>query len=110
MTTVKEVAEMSGVSVRTLQYYDRIGLLCPGRSESGYRLYTDKDEVRLRQIMICRKCGMKLKSIKPFLEAAPKEKMAILIAHEKNLLQTIEEIKTQLVSTKELRRKIENDY
>ena len=42
MMTVKEVSRLTGVSVRTLQYYDRIGLLHPaGYTESGYRLYDD---------------------------------------------------------------------
>ena len=42
MMTVKEVSRLTGVSVRTLQYYDRIGLLHPAEyTESGYRLYDD---------------------------------------------------------------------
>lgn len=49
---IHEVAEMTGVTVRTLQYYDKIGLLHPGiRSESGYRLYEDKDILRLQEIL-----------------------------------------------------------
>ncbi len=42
MTTVNEVRKLTGVSIRTLQYYDKIGLLKPtGYTESGYRLYDD---------------------------------------------------------------------
>ena len=55
MMTVKEFAEMTGVSVRTLQYYDEIGLLPPAnRSESGYRLYDDESLERLQQILLFR--------------------------------------------------------
>ncbi len=43
MRTVKEVAEITGISVRTLHYYDEIGLLAPtAKSEARYRLYDDK--------------------------------------------------------------------
>ena len=43
MRTVKEVSNLTGISVRTLHYYDEIGLLKPtGKSEAGYRLYDDK--------------------------------------------------------------------
>ena len=43
MKTVKEVAEMTGISVRTLQYYDEIGLLKPSKvTEAGYRLYDSR--------------------------------------------------------------------
>ena len=43
MMTVKEISDITGISVRTLHYYDEIGLLVPtGKSEAGYRLYDDK--------------------------------------------------------------------
>ena len=50
--TVREVARLAGVSVRTLHHYDAVGLLPPSaRSEAGYRLYTDPDLERLQQIL-----------------------------------------------------------
>ena len=50
MMTVNEVSKLSGVSVRTLQYYDQIGLLKPGAyTEAGYRLYDDPQIKRLQQ-------------------------------------------------------------
>lgn len=61
---VKEVAEIAGVSVRTLHHYDAIGLLVPrGRSEAGYRLYDDQDLLRLQQILIGRELGLTLEAI-----------------------------------------------
>lgn len=61
---VKEVAELAGVSVRTLHHYDAIGLLAPReRSNSGYRLYDDDDLLRLQQILIGRELGLTLEAI-----------------------------------------------
>jgi DNA-binding transcriptional MerR regulator len=61
---VKEVAQIAGVSVRTLHHYHAIGLLVPsGRSEAGYRLYQDEDLLRLQQILIGRELGLTLEAI-----------------------------------------------
>ena len=50
MKTISEVSALARISKRTLQYYDRIGLLCPSaRSEAGYRLYSNADLERLQQ-------------------------------------------------------------
>ena len=55
MNTVGEVAEIAGVTVRTLHHYDELGLLRPSeRSEAGYRLYSHDDLARRREIVIWR--------------------------------------------------------
>ena len=55
MRTVKEVSNLTGISVRTLHYYDEIGLLKPtGKSEAGYRLYDDKALETLQQVLVLR--------------------------------------------------------
>lgn len=62
--TVKQVSLRAGVSVRTLQYYDRLGLLCPTeRTQAGYRLYDEASLDRLRQIMLFRELGFPLSEI-----------------------------------------------
>jgi DNA-binding transcriptional MerR regulator len=62
--TVGEVARLSGVSVRTLHHYDQIGLLPPsGRSESGYRIYSDPDLAKLQQVLFFRELGFALDDI-----------------------------------------------
>ena len=62
---VADVARQSGVSIRALHHYDEIGLLVPtGRTEAGYRLYTDADLLRLQQILIGRELGFSLEEIK----------------------------------------------
>ena len=68
MRTVHEVSELAGVSIRTLQYYDTKGLLCPSkRSEAGYRLYDEDDLVRLQQILLFRELEFSLKDIEHIL-------------------------------------------
>lgn len=70
MRTVKEVSRLTGVSVRTLQYYDRIGLLCPAcRTQAGYRLYDQGSLERLQQILLFRELGFPLKEIGAILDS-----------------------------------------
>lgn len=64
MKTVHEVSELSGMSIRTLQYYDRIGLLSPAdRTDAGYRLYDDIALEKLQQILLFRELQFPLKDI-----------------------------------------------
>ena len=70
MRTVNEVSKLTGVSIRTLQYYDKIGLLVPaGRTEAGYRLYDDTALERLQQILLFRELDFSLAEIKTVLDA-----------------------------------------
>ena len=67
--TVKETARLSGVSVRTLHYYDQIGLLHPARiTEAGYRLYGGEQIARLQQILLYRELDFPLAEIRALLE------------------------------------------
>jgi DNA-binding transcriptional MerR regulator len=62
--TVNEVSKLAGVSIRTLQYYDKIGLLHPtGYTDAGYRLYDDTDLERLQHILLFRELEFSLKDI-----------------------------------------------
>jgi DNA-binding transcriptional MerR regulator len=62
--TVNEVSKLAGVSIRTLQYYDKIGLLHPtGHTDAGYRLYDDTDLERLQHILLFRELEFSLKDI-----------------------------------------------
>ena len=70
MMIVNEVSKLTGVSIRTLQYYDSIGLLKPSRyTESGYRLYDDTALERLQQILLFRELEFPLKEIKKIIDA-----------------------------------------
>lgn len=70
MMTVHEVSRLTGVSIRALQYYDRIGLLRPASySEAGYRLYDDRSLEVLQQILLFRELEFPLKEIKRIIQA-----------------------------------------
>ena len=70
MMTVHEVSRLAGVSIRTLQYYDRIGLLHPtGYTDAGYRLYDDTDLERLQHILLFRELEFPLKDIRDILNS-----------------------------------------
>lgn len=67
--TVGAVAELTGVSVRTLHHYDHIGLLVPGvRTAAGYRGYTDADVERLHAVLVYRAAGLPLDEIAALLD------------------------------------------
>lgn len=66
---VKEVAQLSRVSVRTLHHYDTLGLLRPSaRTDAGYRLYDENDLLRLQQILLGRELGLSLEAIRRSLD------------------------------------------
>ena len=66
---VKEVAQLSGLTVRALHHYDSLGLLVPSaRSAAGYRLYDDDDLLRLQQILIGRELGLSLVAVRRTLD------------------------------------------
>ncbi|WP_367933017.1 MerR family transcriptional regulator [Enterocloster citroniae] len=69
MRTVKEVARLTGVSVRTLQYYDEIGVFRPTRvTDAGYRLYDDESLNTLQQVLFFRELDFPLKDIRIIME------------------------------------------
>ena len=70
MMTVHEVSRLAGVSIRTLQYYDKIGLLHPtGYTDAGYRLYDDADLERLQHILLFRELEFSLKDIRMIINS-----------------------------------------
>ena len=79
MKTVNEVSKLTGVSIRTLQYYDKIGLLKPAEyTESGYRLYDDAALERLQQILLFRELEFPLKDIKDIVTRSDFDKRLAL--------------------------------
>ena len=70
MKTIKEVSKIAGISVRTLQYYDKIGLLKPtAHSDAGYRLYSDSELITLQHILLFRELEFPLKEIKEIINS-----------------------------------------
>lgn len=84
--TVKQVAAMSGVSVRALHFYDEVGLLKPAYvGANGYRFYEEPQLLALQQILFYRELGFELKQIERILNRADFEKIAALESHRKVL-------------------------
>ena len=87
MKTVKEFAALTGVSIRTLHYYDEIGLLRPASvTESGYRLYGQQELERLQQILFMRELRFSLKEIAQILDDPTFDKRQALHQHRQLLL------------------------
>lgn len=86
MNTIKEVSRITGVSPRTLHYYDSIGLLKPARvTESGYRLYDEASLERLQHILLFKELRFPLKKIKQILDS-PDFERNLALEQQLNLL------------------------
>lgn len=87
MKTVKNVSEITGISIRTLRYYDEIGLLKPTElTEAGYRLYDNKALEKLQEIMFFRELEIPLMDIKKIMDNPNYDKEQVLLA-QKSLLE-----------------------
>lgn len=87
MKTVTDVSKLTGISVRTLHYYDNIGLCKPtGYSESGYRLYDDKALEKLQQILYFKEFDISLKEIKTIMENPGLDRNCLLKSQRDMLL------------------------
>ncbi len=87
---VGALAKQTGISVRTLHYYDEIGVLAPSaHSDAGYRLYTAADVVRLQQIMSLRQLGFSLEQIRDCLDRGDVSPLRVI---EQHLVQLREQI------------------
>ena len=108
--SIKHVADLAGVTVRTLQYYDKIGLLVPAkRSDNGYRRYQRDQLLKLQQILLYRELEIPLKDINVIvnnpsfnlLRALEQHKFLLQrrAKHLKDLLKTVDktiaEVKTK---------------
>ena len=80
MKTVKDVSEISRVSIRTLRYYDKIGLLKPTElSDAGYRLYDNKALERLWEIMFFKEIEIPLEDINKIMDSPNYDKEQALL-------------------------------
>lgn len=112
--TVKQVAAVSGVSVRTLHFYDEVELLKPAYSKAnGYRIYEEPQLLMLQQILFYRELGFELKRIKEILSQRKFEKVAALKSHRqvlekkatrtRTLIETIDKTIRHLKGTKKMK-------
>jgi MerR family transcriptional regulator, thiopeptide resistance regulator len=116
MRTVGEVAELAGVTVRTLHHYDEQGLLSPsGRTEAGYRLYSGADLARLQEILVWRALGFPLVEIKALLDdprhdrATALRSQRTLVGGELERLQAIAHALDRALAAHDHRTDIEED-
>lgn len=92
--TIKAVAGMAGVTVRTLHHYDEIGLLRPAAvSAAGYRLYSDADLERLQHILFFRELGFSLDDIRAITSSPNFDPREALRSHRKLLVEKQKRIK-----------------
>src|SRR5688572_4863373 len=83
---IGELARETSITVRTLHHYDRLGLVKPSsRTESGYRIYTAHDLVRLQQVLSLRALGLSLTQIRDLLHTRRVDPREIILKHREHL-------------------------
>ncbi|MEL6559972.1 MAG: MerR family transcriptional regulator [Bacteroidota bacterium] len=97
--SVKELALLAGITVRTLHHYDRIGLLKPGvRTRKGYRQYGETELLKLQQIMIYKEMDFSLREIKNLLEAPDFDVLSALEDHKRNIAKRRKRLSNLLIT------------
>ncbi|MGY3189596.1 MerR family transcriptional regulator [Lysinibacillus sp. TE18511] len=108
--TIQELAQLSGVSTRTLRYYDEIGLLKPARTnEAGYRFYGQFEVDMLQQILFYRALDMKLATIQEIIQAPDFQHTEALKTHSTALLQRKEQLEKILQTVEKTIQSIEEE-
>jgi DNA-binding transcriptional MerR regulator len=92
MLTIAEATEVSGLTAHTLRYYERAGLLEPGRAENGHRRFTDDDLQRVHFVQKLRATGMPIREVRRYFAAEPAERLQILQEHRRHVVDEIEEL------------------
>lgn len=86
--TVQKLAEIAGISSRTIRYYDEVGLLKPTRiNSSGYRIYGRKEVDRLQQILFYRELEFPIDKIKEIIDSPDFDEIAALLSHKEHLME-----------------------
>ncbi len=97
--TVKQLADLAGVSPRTLHYYDQIGLLRPEKvARNGYRCYDDPAMLRLQQILFFKELGFSLEQIREIMDQPGFDLQLALQLHKAGLQERLERLK-RLIAT-----------
>ncbi|TCK98505.1 MerR family transcriptional regulator [Natranaerovirga hydrolytica] len=97
--TVQKLAQIAGISTRTLRYYDEIGILKPARiNSSGYRIYGQMEVNRLQQILFYKALGVNLKTIKGIIQSPGFDEIKALHEHRGKLLDKREQLNQLIVN------------
>lgn len=106
MKTVKDVSQMTGISVRTLHYYDQIGLLVPAQTTAaGYRLYSEEDLARLQQILFFKELDFPLKEISAMMQHPDTAKEQIMAEQEQLLIMKRDRLNDLISLLQSIRKK-----
>jgi MerR family transcriptional regulator, thiopeptide resistance regulator len=116
MYTVKQLSDLANVSVRTLHYYDEIGLLHPSKvGSNSYRYYDDDSLLRLQQILFYREIGLELLQIRDVLDSPDFDLLSALRSHRsmlkekmnrlENLIETVDETMEHLTGETNMSKK-----
>ena len=109
MYRVSDFAEKAGITVRTLHHYDRLGLLKPsGRTEAGYRLYGERDFVRLQQIVTLKFIGLPLKQIKGLLDRGDLDLKSTLHLQRRLLMEKRLQVEAAIQAIEEAERSLKS--
>ncbi len=105
--TIQQLANLANTTVRTLHYYDEIGLLKPARIESnGYRTYEEKELLLLQQIMFFRELELSLEDIKKILENSNFDVSKALTQHQKLIAIKKDRLEKLLITIKKTTNKL----
>ncbi|XMB66757.1 MerR family transcriptional regulator [Mycoplasmatota bacterium zrk1] len=95
---VKELANLAGITVRALHYYDQLGLLCPRKDQSNYRFYSKDDVAKLSQILYLRELGFPLSKIMLIIDKSNLDKRKALSTHRELIKKKIERLESLIES------------
>ena len=109
--SVKQVAKLSGVTVRALHHYDQTGLLIPAmRSEKKYRYYDEQNLLRLQQIMFYRELDFSLEDIRDILDDPDFDTLEALHNHRERLIQKQQNMATLIQTVDRTLESLEGDH
>lgn len=98
MYTANSIAKKAGTTVRTVQYYDRIGLFSPvDRTDTGYRLYDEDSVAVLREILLYRELGFSISEIRQLLSADETQRRDLTSRHVEKLKRQISDYEDRIV-------------
>lgn len=97
MYSIKEIADLAGVTTRTLRYYDQLGILVPAEiADNGYRFYDRKNLLQLQQVMFFRELDVPLKEIQQMLNRPEFHPISALEEHRGAILTQVERLRKLL--------------
>lgn len=106
---ISEFAKKAGVTVKTLLHYDKIGLLQPStKTEIGYRIYNDKDFIKLQQIMTLKFVGLSLEEIRQLLDEKEHDIESMIYLQTRALEEKKKNIETVIAALNKAQKKMQN--